>query len=359
MRRIIAILFGIVVVLAVSACGGGGSRSVPSNAVAVVGDQSISKASWDELIAQTKANYQANKHPFPKPGTVDLANLRSNATQFLISASEYDQEAAKMHITISNADIEARLNQVKQQFGAQPGQPKVSKATIEKRYQAALKAQGFTDAQVREGIKLTLIHERVQAAVTKNITVSDSDIQKYYDKNKAQYSTPAQPESRPVKHILVKTKALADRIYAQLQANPSLFGKLAKKYSTDTVSAKAGGVLAGGDVKGRFVKSFEDVAFKLKTNEISKPVHSRFGWHIIEATGPIKPPTKAKPTPLSQVKEAIRQTLLQNKKTQAAQEWQKKMVKSYCKTIGYQTGYAPPPGQDPCKQSSSTTSATT
>ena len=357
MKRIIGALSGVVLVLAVAACGGGGPRSVPADSVAVVGDQSISKASWDQLIAQTKANYVANHRAFPKAGTVDLATLRSNATQFLISASEYEQEAAKMGIKVSDQDVEARLQQIKQQYygNSQPGQPKLSPAQVEKRYQQALKAQGFTDEQVRTGIKLTLIHERVQAAVTKDIKVSDSDIQNYYNKNKAQYQTPAQPASRPVKHILVKKKALADQIYSQLQVNPGKFGTLAKKYSIDTVSAKAGGVLAGGDVKGRFVKEFEDVAFKIKTGQISQPVHSKFGWHIIEATGPIKAPTPAKPTPFSQVKEAIRQTLIQTKRSTAAQDWQKNMVKGYCKTIGYQTGYAPAPGQDPCKQSSSTT----
>ena len=108
------------------------------------------------------------------------------------------------------------------------------------------------------------------------------------------------------------------------------------------------------------MKEFEDVAFKLKTGQISQPVHSKFGWHIIEATGPIKPPTPAKPTPFSQVKEAIRQTLLQTKRSTEAQDWQKNMVKSYCKTIGYAPGYAPAPGQDPCKkQTTTTTGATT
>jgi parvulin-like peptidyl-prolyl isomerase len=359
MNRIIGVFSGVILVLALTACGGGGARAVPSDSVAVVGDQSITKASWDQLIAQTKANYLANHHPFPKQGTVDLANLRSNATQFLISSSEYEQQAKKLGITVTDQDVQARLDQIKQQYyGSQAGQGKLTKAQIEKRYQDALKAQGFTDAQVRQGIKLTLIHERVQAKVTQGVTVSDSDIQKYYAKNKAQYQKPAQPESRPVKHILVKKKALADTIYSELKANPGRFAALAKKYSIDTVSAQAGGVLAGGDVKGRFVAPFEKVAFAIKTGQISKPVHSKFGWHIIEATGPIKPPQPATPTPLSQVKEAIRQTLLQTKKSQAAQDWQTKMVKSYCKTIAYQTGYAPAPGQDPCKTSSSTTATT-
>ncbi len=111
-------------------------------------------------------------------------------------------------------------------------------------------------------------------------------------------------------------------------------------------------MLPGGAIKGRLVKPFEDVAFSIKPNVISKPVHTQYGWHIIEALGPVKAATPAKPTPLSQVKEAIRQTLLQTKRNTASQDWQKKTTKDYCKKIAYQTGYAPPPGQDPCKPQS-------
>jgi foldase protein PrsA len=360
MNRIIGVLSGVALLLVVAACGGGGPRDVPSDAVAVVGDKTVTKASWDRLITQTKDNYKATNHAFPKAGSVELANLRSNATQFLISASEYEQEAAKMGIKVSDADVQARLDQIKKQFYAsQTGGKPATKAQIEKRYQQALKQQGFTDEEVRNGIKITLYRERVQKKVTEGITVSDDEVKSYYDKHKQQYETPAQPASRDVRHILVKSKAKADKIYAQLQKNPKLFPKLAKKDSIDTSSAQAGGELPGGAVKGRLVKPFEKVAFSLKVHQISKPVHSQFGWHIIQAMGPVRPPTPAKPTPLSQVKEAIRQTLLQNKRNDETQKWEKDMIKRYCKTIAYQTGYAPAPGQDPCKRQDTTTSATT
>jgi parvulin-like peptidyl-prolyl isomerase len=358
MRRVIQVLFGIALLLAVSACGGGGPRNVPNDAVAVVGDQTVTKAEWDALLNQIKMRDKATKQPFPKAGSVELANLRAQVTQFLVTAKEYDQEAKKLDVKVTDKDVETRLDQTKQQVATQPGQPPPSKKQLEQRYQAALKQQGFTDEEVRQGIRLALVREKVQAKVTGDLKVSDSQIKDYYDKHKAQYETPAQPESRPVRHILVKKRALADRLYAQVKANPKLFPKLARKYSTDTTSAKAGGTLAGGDVKGHFVKSFERVAFKLKTHEISKPVHSKFGWHIIEATGPVKPPQPAKPTPLAQVKEAIRQTLLQERRTTVVQVWEQGLMKRYCKTIAYQAGYAPPPGQDRCKQQT-TTAATT
>ncbi len=361
MRRVSQVLFGIALLLAVSACSGGGARNVPSDAVAVVGDKTVSKADWQALLDQTKQNYKATNHTFPKAGSVELANLRANVTQFLVSAAEYEQEAEKLDVKVTDKDVADRLDQIKQQYyGSQPGQPPKSKKQVDKAYRAALKQQGFTDEEVKKGIRLTLVRERVQAKVSGDLKVSDKEISDYYDKHKSQYETPAQPESRPVAHILVKKRSLADRLYAQLKASPKLFGKLARKYSTDTSSAKNGGIIPGGDVKGRgFVKPFEQVAFSLKTHEISKPVHSKFGWHIIEATGPVKPATPAKPTPLSQVKEAIRQTILQDRRSKAVQDWEKGLTKRYCKTIAYQAGYAPPPGQDPCKQQSTTTAATT
>lgn len=361
MRRILVIGVCAAVVLLVAACGGSGPKNVPADAVAVVGDKAISKSDWDALIQQTRRNFKATKRAFPKPGSVELANLKANATQFLIQSSEYQQEADKLGVEVSDKDVDARLDQIKKQYyGNPPGQPTASKDQMEKRYQAALKQQGFTDEEVRSGIELQLIREKVFKKVTKDVKVSDDEVRAYYEKNKKQYQTPAQPESRDLRHILVKSKAKVDQLYAQLKANPGKFAQLAKKFSTDTSSAKNGGKLPPGvGVKGRLDPAFEKVAFSIKPHVISKPVHSQFGWHIIEALGPIKPGAPAKPTPFSQVKEAIRQQLLSQNQQKEMDKWLAKTKKSYCKTIGYQTGYAPPPGQDPCKQSSSTTGSVT
>jgi parvulin-like peptidyl-prolyl isomerase len=361
MRRLVLISLGAALVLVVAACGDSGPKAVPADGVAVVGNETITKDQWDALIAQTKRNFVATKRAFPKPGTVDLANLKTNATQFLIQSSEYQQEADNLDAKVSDKDIDARLQQIKEQYYGNPaGQKKATQAQMDKRYQDALKQQGFSDEEVRQGIKLQLVREKVFEKVTSDVKVSDEDVKAYYDKNKKQYETPAQPESRDVRHILVKSKAKADVLYSQLQKNPGKFAQLAKKYSTDTSSAQNGGKLPPGTaVKGRLVPEFEKVAFSIPANTISKPVHSQFGWHIIEALGPIKAGTPAKPTPYSQVKEAIRQQLLSQDKQKEMDKWLAGIKKSYCKKIGYAQGYAPPPGQDPCKQPASTTGAAT
>jgi foldase protein PrsA len=361
-RRIfLTILCTVALVLLVAACGGGGPKSVPGDAVAVVGDKDISKSDWDAVIGQARRHAKALNQPFPKAGTADLATVRSNAVLTLIAKSEFSQEADKLGIKVSHAEVSQRLDQIKQQYYANPpGQPKATKADIEKRYRDALKQQGFTDAEARAGLEFTLVREKIYEKVTSGVKVSDSDVRDYYNSHKAAYQTPAQPASRRVRHILVKSKSLADQLYGRLQKNPSLFPTLAKRYSTDTSSKVNGGELPGGAVKGRTVPPFDKVAFSIPTNKISKPVHTRFGWHIIQALGPIKPGTPVKPTPFSQVEAPIRQQLLAQKKQQKFQDWLDGLKKKYCKTIAYQRGYKPAPDQDPCaKKTSSTGAATT
>ena len=85
-----------------------------------------------------------------------------------------------------------------------------------------------------------------------------------------------------MRHILVKTKAKADDIYDQLKGGAD-FAALAKKYSEDTGSKANGGKLTIS--KGQTVAPFDQTAFLLKTNEISQPVKTEFGYHVIQPIG--------------------------------------------------------------------------
>ncbi|HZC28218.1 MAG TPA: hypothetical protein VE269_00645, partial [Gaiellaceae bacterium] len=84
-----------------------------------------------------------------------------------------------------------------------------------------------------------------------------------------------------------------------------------------------------------------------------KPVHSTFGWHVIQALSPVKPPSM---TPLSQVKAQIRQQLQQQQQTEAVTAWVDSVKREFCKQgkIKYAPGYAPNP--DPCLAVTSATS---
>ena len=84
-------------------------------------------------------------------------------------------------------------------------------------------------------------------------------------------------------HILVSKQSEALAIMEKLK-NGEKFGKLAKELSIDSGSAKKDGNL-GYFTKGMMVKPFEDAAFKLQVGEMSEPVKSEFGYHIIKRFG--------------------------------------------------------------------------
>lgn len=121
----------------------------------------------------------------------------------------------------------------------------------------------------------------------KDVKISDDEIAEYYDKNKEAYkieptvklkyiTMPLEPSLED--QLIAKTKI--DSIYKQI--NTENFAELAKRYS-QCPSADKGGDL-GFFGKGRMDKAFEEQAFSMKKGEISEPIKSRFGWHIIMLT---------------------------------------------------------------------------
>jgi parvulin-like peptidyl-prolyl isomerase len=329
-----------------AACGGSsGPKSVPSDGVAVVGGDTITKDDYNKVLDQAKRSYAAQKKPFPKAGTQQFSALRAQIIQFLVERSEYDQKAKDLGIKVSDKEVTDRLDQIKKQyFGTTASGKKATKAQIEKRYQQQLKTQGVQDDDIRDGIRSQLVREKIYNEVTKDVKVSDGDLKKYYDKNKQQYQQPAVPESRDVRHILVKSHAKALVIYRKLKSGAD-FAKLALKESIDP-SKTSGGRLTVCKTSAvsclKTVPAFEKVAFSLKPNEISRPVHTKYGWHVIQALGAVKPATKAKTIPFDQVKNAIEQQLLQQKKQQEMTKWWNDTKKDFAKKTKYQTGYAPP-----------------
>ena len=308
--------------LMAAGCGGGGSKAVPGDAVAVVGSQTITKAQFNFLLDGAKRTYAARKSPFPKIGTTQYKSLQDQAVQYLVQESELEQKAKDLGVTVSDKDVTARLAQIKQQyFGGS-----------EAKYQAQLKTQGLTETQIKSDLRAQILSEKVYNKVTSDVKVSDKDIQAYYLAHKSDYS---QAASRDVRHILVNNKKLADQLESQLK-NGADFGKLAKKYSKDPGSAANGGKLTVS--KGQTVPEFDKEAFLLKLNEISPPIHTQYGWHIIQALSAVKP---AKQTPLKDVKDSIKQQLLQTKKTDAMNKWVDAMKKDFSKKVRYQAGYEP------------------
>jgi foldase protein PrsA len=326
------------VALAAAGCGGGGGggASLQSDDVAVVGPQHVKKLMFEQLMSEARVNLKSQGQTFPKAGSTAYSNIRSQAVSLLVQEAEKEAEAQKLGISITPADIDTRLTQLKKQyFGGSDA-----------KYKAQLKKQGLTDPEVRDNIKSQLVAQKLFNAITKNVSVTKTAIAAYYIQHLSQYQTPA---SRAVRYILVgKNKsALASSLYQQLKSGGD-WCKLAKKYSKDPSSNGNCGKATFS--RGQTVPEFDVLAFSLPTNGVGKVNTSQYGWFVLSPTAAVKPGHKS---PVSVVGKEIKQTLLQTKKNSVMTDWVSKIQKTYCKgQIKYQAGYQPSP--DPCAATSTT-----
>ncbi|KFF57349.1 peptidylprolyl isomerase [Bacillus subtilis] len=157
---------------------------------------------------------------------------------------------------VSDKEIDNKLKEYKTQLGDQ---------------YTALEKQYGKD-YLKEQVKYELL---TQKAAKDNIKVTDDEIKEYWEGLKGQIRA---------SHILVADKKTAEEVEKKLKKGEK-FDALAKEYSTDTGSASKGGELGWISKDNEQLDStFRKAAFKLKTNEVSDPVKTQFGYHIIKKT---------------------------------------------------------------------------
>jgi parvulin-like peptidyl-prolyl isomerase len=318
----VVLLTLVVPVLLLSACG---DQKVPTGAIASVGDGVVTQEQFDQIWTQAEAQYksQDGAPAFPSPGTTQYKQLKASIVNYLVQNEVIKTQAAEMGVKVTDKQFQARMKQIIQQVG---GQKKLDKL---------LKQQAVTQPQLEQQLKAQMLQDAVQKKVYSNIKVTPAQVEKYFNDpaNESQFNV---AESVDARHILVKTKAEADKVRALLEADNSdaNWKKVAKQYSTDPGSKNNGGSL-GNFPKGRMVKPFEDAAFALKVNEISQPVKTQFGYHIIEVT---KKTPGSKQT-LEQAKTTIEQQLKYQKQATAWEDWLKQAMKDA--GIVYAAGFNP------------------
>jgi parvulin-like peptidyl-prolyl isomerase len=323
MNRSLMLAAAALAVLTVVAAGCGDTDEVPTDAVAVVDGTPISKSTLDELLTRTKKTYAAQKRQFPKAGTPEYQSLQTQAVAFLVQRAEYAREADKLGVKVTDAQIQKKVDDVKKQYFAGD----------QKKFEAGLKAQSYTLAALREDARAQLVSEGIYKDITGNAKISDAEAQQYYDQNIDRYKV---AESRVVRHILVKTKNEADQIRSEIEGGAD-FATLAKEKSLDPGSKDQGGKLTVS--KGQTVAPFDKAAFSLDTNQLSGPVKTQYGYHLIQPLTDVK---QGRVTPFTEVRAQIKSQLLQQKKGDAVSQWVAKVEKEYKGKVSYATGYEPP-----------------
>ena len=242
----------------------------------------------------SRANYEALLRAQNMTPQTFEARLRHDMALNQLTEAVRSTAIASRAVTERLEAIQAERREV--QEALVPAQPflaevKVSDAQI-KAYYESNPAEFSVPERVRAEY-LVLSAE----ALGRRDAVSEADLKAAYEARASQYRV---DEQRRASHILVQSEAEATKLAAEVRKNPGRFAELAKKHSQDPGSAANGGDL-GFFGRGMMVPAFEEAAFRLREGEISAPVKSDFGWHLIRLTG-IQP---AKVRPLAEVRDEL------------------------------------------------------
>ena len=311
-------------------------------------------------ISQTEVDKEISEIPYfrDQAGKFSETQYRSILDQLGVTPEEFEQEVSgqlKINrvvnlivapVQVDEAELKAYYEQMKDEINLsyfmvdaaeRYKNLEPSKAEIEEYYQTHL-----ADFDWPEMRKLNYLRFQV-ADFEKSVQVSEAELKEFYEQGRERYIK--EPEKARFRHILVKLDAKAgeadsekarqkaQNIYQELKSG-SDFAELAKKFSDDPGSAAEGGDL-GEHPRGSFIPEFEEAGYALKVGEISQPVRSQFGFHIIK----LESLTPAEYEPLAKVRDEIKKDLARTKALGAAKE-KAEQVQKDCLKMGMEKAAA-------------------
>lgn len=297
-------------VLSASACGmiEKTPEAIAKSAVAKVNGVKITRAELDanpsmvQLIATIKSYYGEN-YETDADAMSYLKTQKTSILQQMVTEELVLQKAKELNIGQDEAAVQAEID-------AKYAEIKSGYAT-EEEFTTALSSSGFDTDAFKAYLKDQIIIEKVTTEISKDVAVTDQQVQDYYDANPNSYTE--NPNTIHTAHILVATEDEAKAVKARLDAGED-FAAVAKEKSTDTSNNANGGDLGTVNyVDSGFDETFMAAAIALKAGEVSQPVQTSFGYHIIKCIEKTEYPVKAFDT----VKAEIKQTLLDTAKSEA------------------------------------------
>lgn len=188
-------------------------------------------------------------------------NLSSQVTNLFVMDTIINEELEKDKVKVDDKELEKEISDYKKRLGG------------DSEYYKYISVLGVTEDMFKENILNSLKNKKHQELFIKNLKFTDKELKEYYDKSKDAI------DNVEAKHILTKDEETANKAIKRLKAGED-FAKVAKELSTDTAANSQGGDL-GKVTKQGFDPNFVEAAFKLKEKEISKPVKTQFGYHVI------------------------------------------------------------------------------
>lgn len=237
---------GFACAIALTACNDDPSSSGDNPVVAIVDGEEITEEEFVDLL---KERYGA-------------ATLEEMITLRLVNKAKDD-------VDISDEEIEKELDNFRTSFGTEDDKELLE--AIKEQFDIELES---IDALVDEYIIPPLV---IQKLAVQDVNVTEEQKREYYEENKEQFEKQVEAS-----HILVEDENTANEVLEKLKAGED-FAALAKEYSIDGTAASGGEL--GYFTKDKMVEPFSEAAFSMEVGEISDPVETEYGFHIIKVTG--------------------------------------------------------------------------
>jgi len=297
-----------IALVALAACGPAavGNYFVPT--AAVVNGKAVPES---KIAQQLQKAIEGSPQQFKGPaGAANRSDAQRQILNQLLRQEVINQEAAKSGFRVTPKEIHEQIMQLKS-----------GNFKSEAEFNAALKKEGFTLAELREFLRDRELSRKVAARVTKGSEPTDEDLRAFYEENKAQFDQvakaahvlicasfdPAAPNCTPTPD----DEKIAADVSKRAKAGED-FAALAKQYSVHAATKEKGGDL-GFFQRGQMPPEFEQAAFALNPGEVSVPVKTQFGLHVIKLL--------AKGKTFEEAKEEIQQNLGEQFLQQAFQKW--------------------------------------
>lgn len=287
-------------------------EAIKKTIVAKIGDEKITQGDLDKelepVIAQLKQqfgeNYASNEQAMQQ-----LNDYKKQTVEGMVQSKVFAKKGNYNKEDIEK-EVDKTLTQIKDQ--------------LKENYEEALKKENLTEEGLKEKIRLRTISQKVYEDMLKDVSVSDEDVKKNYEENKdVKYIN---KPGADMYHILLKDEETAKKAKARLDKGED-FKKVSDEMSEDPGAKAQGGSLGFVEYDTQsFDKDFLAGAKALKEGEVSSPIKTQFGYHVIKVknvktTGTVKQFEEVKDS----IKADLEQRAKQDKFTKTYEEWKKEL----------------------------------
>ncbi|CAH1043581.1 peptidylprolyl isomerase [Halomonas sp. TD01] len=286
-------------------------RQMLDSVVAVVNDGVIMRSELDDRIAQVEQQAQAQGGNLPP-----RSQLAQQVLERMVMDEIQLQMARQANLSVDDTELNRQVRSIAESNGM----------TLEE-FADAVEADGMTLADVREEVRREILMRQVQQRqISQRVTVTDRDVERFLNQQPSQQGQAFIEEAR-ARHVLVEltptrnenqARARAEQARQRLQQGAD-FASVAREFSDDRGSAMNGGEL-GWVRPGQTVPAFEEAMGSLSVNQLSEPVRSQFGYHVIEVLE-----RRRQDVTEESRREQVRQAIFQRRANEELQTWQREM----------------------------------